>query len=207
MFAPRAGSAPHPASGVIPFEGISGSDFGSTTCHPHSSNFHPDTMNDTLVLINCSAFNAFDDALSEAGGCERTILTQSLGECLATKATSTIGKRLSSMTKFASFCESKGLKAFPLSEKCLHAYMSELHSNKQTSASAGKSFLESVRFSAAKLGLHGLDKDRVPQRVSGLAELLATGSTALIPRTWRGSAACQRFGIRPGMRHENKKWP
>ena len=51
--------------------------------------------------------------------------------------------------------------------------MSELHSNKQTSASAGKSFLESVRFSAAMLGLHGLDKDRVPQRVSGLAELLA----------------------------------
>ena len=127
----------------------------------------------TLVLINCSAFNAFDDALSEAGGRERTVLTQSLGECLATKATSTIGKRLSSMTKYASFCESKGLKAFPLSEKCLYAYMSELHSNKQTSASAGKSFLESVRFSAAMLGLHGLDKDRVPQRVSGLAELLA----------------------------------
>ena len=127
----------------------------------------------TLVLINCSAFNAFDDALSGADGCERAILAQSLGECLATKATSTIGKRLSSMTKYASFCERKGLQAFPLSEKCLYVYMSELHSNKQTSASAGKSFLESVRFSAAMLGLHGLDKDRVPQRVSGLAEILA----------------------------------
>ena len=48
-----------------------------------------------------------------------------------------------------------------------------------SSASSGRSFLEAVRFSASLLGLHGLQQDRVPQRVSGLAEMLARKATTL----------------------------
>ena len=82
------------------------------------------------------------------------------------------------MSKYAAHCEAKGLIAFPLSERSLYDYMSELHQNLKTSASAGRSFLEAIRFSAALLGLHGLAKDKVPQRVTGLAELLASRAQA-----------------------------
>ena len=127
----------------------------------------------TLVLIDCSAFSALDGALEDAAGHERTVLTQCITECFAAKATSTIGKRLGSLSRYASFCETKKLAPFPLSEKCLYAYMYDLYNDVKTSASAGRSFIESIRFTAAILGLHGLERDKVPQRVSGLAELLA----------------------------------
>ena len=133
----------------------------------------------TLVLIDCSAFSAFDDALSGHSEPDRENVLRCLTECFAAKATSTVGKRLGSMSKYAAHCEAKGLIAFPLSERSLYDYMSELHQNLKTSASAGRSFLESIRFSAALLGLHGLAKDKVPQRVTGLAELLASRAPSI----------------------------
>ena len=133
----------------------------------------------TLVLINRTAFNAFTDALSRAVGPERETINRCLVECFAAKATSTVGKRLGSMSKYASFCEKCGIHAFPLSEKSMYAYLSELYTNPMSSASSGRSFLEAVRFSASLLGLHGLQQDRVPQRVSGLAEMLARKATTL----------------------------
>ena len=98
----------------------------------------------TLVLIDCSAFSALDGAILDAEGRERTVLTQCISECFASKATSTIGKRLGSMSRYASFCESKRLAPFPLSEKCLYAYMSELYNDVRSSASAGRSFIEAI---------------------------------------------------------------
>ena len=127
----------------------------------------------TLVLINCSAFSVLDDALSDVDQPSRDIVMRCLAECFAAKATSTLGKRLGAMSKYAAHCEPKSLQAFPLSERSLYSYLSALHDDPKSSASVGKSSLEAVRFSAAMIGLHGLDKDRVPQRVSGLAELLA----------------------------------
>eukprot|EP00435_Cladocopium_sp_Y103_P074270 s20_g47.t1 len=128
----------------------------------------------TLVLINRSAFSSFDGAFDDRRDePERLCVLRCLEECLASKATSTIGKRLGSMSKFATFCESNKMTIFPLCEKSLYAYMSSVHTNPQSSASAGKSFLEAVRLSAAILGLHGLEECKVPQRVAGLAELLA----------------------------------
>ena len=124
-------------------------------------------------MVDSSAFSAFDDALADAAGRERGVLTQCMTECFASKATSTIGKRLGSLNRLATFCESRSRVAFPLSEKGLYAYMSELRNDVKSSASAGRSFLEAVRFSAAILGLHGLDKDKIPPRVSGVAEMLA----------------------------------
>ena len=73
----------------------------------------------------------------------------------------------------------QNLPAFPLSERSLYSYLRALHDNPNSSASVGRSFLEAVRFSAAMLGLHGLDRDKVPQRVSGLAELLAKRATCV----------------------------
>ena len=128
----------------------------------------------TLILINCRAFSAFDDALRDSAEPDRDSVLRCVTECLAAEATSTIGKRLGAMSKYAAHCEARGLTVFPLSEKSLYDYMSALHSNVKSSASSGRSFLETIRFSAAILGLHGLEKDKVPQRVSGLAELLAS---------------------------------
>eukprot|EP00435_Cladocopium_sp_Y103_P074521 s19_g49.t1 len=128
----------------------------------------------TLVLIRRDAFSAFDGAFEDVGDApERPIVVQCLAECLAAKATSTIGKRLGSMARYARYCESNKLQVFPLTERSLYLYMHSLHSDVGSSASVGRSFLEAVRFSAAMLGLSGLQKDQVPQRVSGLAELLA----------------------------------
>ena len=127
----------------------------------------------TLVLINCGAFSVLDDALSDVDQPNRDVVMRCLAECFAAKATSTLGKRLGSMSKYAAHCEAMGLPAFPLSERSLYSYLRALHDDPGSSASVGRSFLEAVRFSAAMLGLHGLDRDRVPQRVSGLAELMA----------------------------------
>eukprot|EP00435_Cladocopium_sp_Y103_P001659 s5096_g1.t1 len=103
----------------------------------------------TLVLINCNAFSAFDGVFDER---LRECVLRCLDEC-SSKARSTIGKRLGSMSRYATFCENSKLCSFPLSEKCLYAYMSSLQTNPLASASAGRSFLEVVRFSAAILGL------------------------------------------------------
>ena len=127
----------------------------------------------TLVLINCSAFSVLDDALSDVSQPSRDLIMRCLAECFAAKATSTLGKRLGSMSRYAAHCEALSLNAFPLSERSLYSYLRALHDDPKSSASVGRSFLEAVRFSAAMLGLHGLERDRVPQRVSGLAELLA----------------------------------
>ena len=143
----------------------------------------------TLILVNCSAFSAFDDALRESAEPDRDSVLRCVTECLAAKATSTIGKRLGAMSKYAAHCEAKGLTAFPLSEKSLYDYMSVLHSNVKSSASSGRSFLEAIRFSAAILGLHGLEKDKVPQRVSGLAELLSCSTVVQGLRTCQGSSS------------------
>jgi hypothetical protein len=150
----------------------------------------------TLILVNCSAFSAFDDALSESAEPDRDSVFRYLTECLAAKATSTIGKRLGAMSKYVAHCEARGLTAFPLSEKSLYDYMSELHSNVRSSASSGRSFLEAIRFSAAILGLHGLEKDKVPQRVSGLAELLASRAPCIrqaVPLTVRQVAKLEEL--------------
>jgi hypothetical protein len=127
----------------------------------------------TLVLINSDAFSALQDAMAEAEHPDRECVMRCLAECFAAKATSTLGKRLGAMSKYASHCEKAHLTAFPLSERSLYSYLSALHNDPSSSASVGKSFLEAVRFSAALLGLHGLERDKVPPRVSGLAEMLA----------------------------------
>jgi len=133
----------------------------------------------TLVLINCSAFSVLDDALSDVDQPSRDVVMRCLAECFAAKATSTLGKRLGAMSKYATHCETQNLAAFPLSERSLYSYLRALHDDPNSSASVGRSFLEAVRFSAAMLGLHGLDRDKVPQRVSGLAELLAKRATCV----------------------------
>lgn len=127
----------------------------------------------TLVLINLDAFSALQDAIAEAEHPDRECIMRCLAECFAAKATSTLGKRLGSMSRYASHCEKIQSHAFPLSERSLYSYLSALNNDPGVSASAGKSFLEAVRFSAAVLGLHGLERDKVPPRVSGLAEMLA----------------------------------
>lgn len=127
----------------------------------------------TLVITDVSAFNAFDGRpANEKSHEQREFILSTIAECMAGKATSTIAKRLGSMTKYANFCKYRGLELFPLLEANLHAYMTSLVADKNTSASSGKSFLEAVRLSGAVLGLTGNRSMIVSQRVAGLAKTL-----------------------------------
>ena len=149
----------------------------------------------TLVLIDCSAFSAFDDALSGHAEPDRENVLRCLTECFAAKATSTVGKRLGSMSKYAAHCEAKGLIAFPLSEKSLYDYMSELHQNLKSSASAGRSFLEAIRFSAALLGLHGLAKGQGPSTGDGACRASCKSSPGhSAGSSLDGTAGCKAGG-------------
>lgn len=127
----------------------------------------------SLVITDVSAFNALDSMPVNASSHEqREFIFNTVTECMAGKATSTIAKRLGAMTKYANFCKYRGLAPFPLLEANLRAYMTSLVADKNTSASSGRSFLEAVRFSGAMLGLTGNRSMIVSQRVAGLAKTL-----------------------------------
>ena len=135
----------------------------------------------SIVLLNVHAFAAFDKARLECGDSElRIVVHQTVMECLARKATSTIGKRLGAMKKFAEFCFGKTLCPFPLEDVNLHAYLSSLLEDSRTSGSSGKGFLEAVRFSSAMLGLRSDEVQTISRRVAGLAELLIKRAPVIV---------------------------
>eukprot|EP00435_Cladocopium_sp_Y103_P071718 s612_g38.t1 len=127
----------------------------------------------SVVLTNVFAFGAFDRARAECSDdglrakIHRTVL-----ECLACKATSTIGKRLGSMQRYLEFCAANSICAFPLDDTNMYMYLSNLVDRTDTLASSGKSFVEAVRFTNAMLGLRSEDVRLISWRVSGLAEML-----------------------------------
>ena len=136
----------------------------------------------TLVLVNASAFSALDDALDHAFRRSSTGLTdagirevthRTLAECLASKATSTLLKRLGSLRRYVGFCLKTGADVFPLEEQSMYDFMNALQDMKGVGASSGRSFLEAVRFSGAMLGLQSSGACMVSRRLAGLGEMLA----------------------------------
>ena len=125
----------------------------------------------SIVLLNLFAFAAFDKARCENTETElRAVVYTTVVECLARKATSTVGKRLGAIKRFAEFCTARALSAFPLDDSCMHAYLLFLSNDARARGSSGKSFLESVRFTSSMLGLRSRELQLISQRVSGLAD-------------------------------------
>eukprot|EP00435_Cladocopium_sp_Y103_P021898 s670_g5.t1 len=127
----------------------------------------------SVVLTNVFAFGAFDRARTECNDDGlRAKIHQTVLECLACKATSTVGKRLGSMQRYLEFCAANSICAFPLDDTNMYMYLSRLVERSDTSASSGKSFVEAIRFTNAMLGLRSEDVRLISWRVSGLAEML-----------------------------------
>ena len=127
----------------------------------------------SIVLLNFGAFSAFDVVLTERSGAElRSLVRETIVECFARKATSTVGKRLGSIRAYAEHCMEQGRMPFPLDDVCMHEYLTKLLSDAKTAGSKGKSFLESIRFSGATLGLRSSHGQLVSLRVAGVAEQL-----------------------------------
>ena len=127
----------------------------------------------SIVLLNVDAFSAFDKARLECADAElRPTVHLTVAECLARKATSTIGKRLGSMRRFAEYCTAHSLTPFPLEDSNMHSYMSSLIADSNSAGSTGKAFIEAVRFTSAMLGLKSDELETISRRVAGLADLL-----------------------------------
>ena len=127
----------------------------------------------SLVLLNLEAFSAFDIVTLASSGSElRALVRETVVECIARKATSTVGKRLGSIRAFAEHCMANGSPPFPLEDVSMHAYLIKLLNDTKTAGSKGKSFLEAVRFSGAVFGLRSIEGQLVSLRVAGVAELL-----------------------------------
>eukprot|EP00435_Cladocopium_sp_Y103_P064869 s704_g26.t1 len=134
----------------------------------------------SIVLTNRFAFGAFVRARTECseaglrGKTHRTVM-----ECLAGKATSTVGKRLGSMQRYVEYCAANCISAFPLDDANMYSYLSHLCGQPGAAGSSGKSFLEAVRFTSFMLGLRSEELRLISQRVAGLAELLMKRAPAI----------------------------
>lgn len=126
-----------------------------------------------IVLINWEAFDFTVMLMSNNKKISREELLESMLAAMAPKATSTIAKRLSSMSRFVLWCVKNGRGLFPLEEPSLFDYLKSLKSAAKPSPSAGKSFLEALRFAGGVLGLKSDEFALRSTRVSGLAEELA----------------------------------
>ena len=136
----------------------------------------------SIILLNIFAFSAFDKARTECAEHDlRATVHLTVSECLARKATSTVGKRLGSMRRFVEFCSKAALSPFPLEDKNMHAYLTHLVHDPNSSGSSGKAFLESVRFTSAMLGLRSDEINSISQRVAGLAEVLVKRAPTIDP--------------------------
>ena len=146
----------------------------------HSAVVHEETQRanfmagwTSIVLLNLFAFAAFDKARCESLETElRAVVYTTVVECLSRKATSTVGRRLGAIRRFAEFCAARALSLFPLDDSCMHAYLLSLSTDARARGSSGKSFLEAVRFTSSMLGLRSKELQLISQRVTGLADAL-----------------------------------
>jgi len=102
----------------------------------------------------------------------RNKVRQTVQECLAKKATSTIGKRLGSLQRYVEYCSQFGISPFPLEGTNMHSYLENLVQLEDTAGTSGKSFLEAIRFTSAMPGLRSDEVHLISRRVAGLAEML-----------------------------------
>eukprot|EP00435_Cladocopium_sp_Y103_P074587 s23_g49.t1 len=123
----------------------------------------------SLVCINLEAFSMCDALLVAGSGLSHALIEQSIEACFARKATSTLSKRFYSLNRFVNFCCRNGLQFFPVMEHVAFIYLQTMLNDEKVAASAGRSFLEAVRFASGTLGLRGNLGELGTTRIDGLA--------------------------------------
>ena len=128
----------------------------------------------SLVCVDIESFNIGRILTSDnAGEVTHALVVETVGACFAMKATATLTKRFYALNRFVNWCFKDNRAPFPLREKDLFHYMQELRDNESTAPSAGRSFLEAVKFTSAILGLDGNVVELGTARLSGVASQLA----------------------------------
>ena len=128
----------------------------------------------SLVCVDIESFNIGRILASDnAGAVTHAMVVETVGACFAMKATATLTKRFYALNRFVNWCFKDNRTPFPLREKDLFQYMQELRDNESTAPSAGRSFLEAVKFTSAILGLDGNVVELGTARLSGVASQLA----------------------------------
>ncbi|CAE7801527.1 SLC24A2 [Symbiodinium sp. CCMP2592] len=125
----------------------------------------------SLVMVEpltfCVARNFY---AGKASGISSGSLADSISDCLAAKATSTINARANCLLRFVSWAKGNMPFVFPLTEHAVYAYFEE---KKATAAATSfRSLLSSVAFAQHVVGLEGCDKVYASGRIRGLASKL-----------------------------------
>eukprot|EP00435_Cladocopium_sp_Y103_P026055 s4349_g6.t1 len=95
-------------------------------------------------------------------------LQDDLKNVFASKSTSTLLGRAGPMMRFMFYCDNMQLKAFPVNEEVVYAFM--LAEEQQAAPTFFKSFLSSLAFFWHVIGLNGADFVVQSKRVKGLAD-------------------------------------
>ena len=125
----------------------------------------------SLILLEPLAFGvARNFYASKASGIASGSLGDSVSDCLASKATSTINARANSLLRYVSWAKVKLTCIFPLTEHAIYAFFEE----KQTTAAATsfRSLLSAIAFAQHVVGLEGGDRVYTSGRVRGHASKL-----------------------------------
>ena len=125
----------------------------------------------SLIMIEPLAFGvARSFYASKASGIACGSLADSLSDCLAAKATSTINARANSLMRFASWAKANMPCVFPLTEQAVYAYF---EARKDTAAATTfRSLLSAIAFAKHVVGLAGAESIYLSGRVRGLASRL-----------------------------------
>ena len=138
----------------------------------------------SLVCVDIESFNIGRVLASDSTGeVTHAMVVETVGACFAMKATATLTKRFYALNRFVNWCFKDKRTPFPLREKDLFQYMQELRDNESTAPSAGRSFLEAVKFSSAILGLDGNVVELGTARLSGVASQLALRAGPILQAT------------------------
>ena len=123
----------------------------------------------SLVCINLEAFSLSDTLTASNCQVTHADVEMSLTACFSRKATSTLSKRFYCMNRYVNHCSRNGLQFFPVKEHIVFTYLKHLLDDERTSPSAGRSFLEALRFTCGVIGLKGDLAILGSTRVDGLA--------------------------------------
>ncbi|CAE7790531.1 SLC24A2 [Symbiodinium sp. CCMP2592] len=125
----------------------------------------------SLVMVEPLTFGvARNFYAGKASGISSGSLADSISDCLAAKATSTINARANCLLRFVSWAKGNMPFVFPLTEHAVYAYFEERKST--AAATSFRSLLSSVAFAQHVVGLEGCDKVYTSGRVRGLASKL-----------------------------------
>ncbi|CAE7710295.1 SLC24A2 [Symbiodinium sp. CCMP2592] len=125
----------------------------------------------SLVMVEPLTFGvARNFYAGKASGISSGSLADSISDCLAAKATSTINARANCLLRFVSWAKGNMPFVFPLTEHAVYAYFEEKKST--AAATSFRSLLSSVAFAQHVVGLEGCDKVYTSGRVRGLASKL-----------------------------------